>query len=253
MQTSLSTLIRKIMVFILPNACTLKRSLPNGIRFQGPNKRGHGGRGVFIFGNDLEPEITFLPQILKPGDTFIDIGANTGIYSLNAALLVENTGSVYSFEPNTEMISCLKRSSMDNGFSNIHLRPVCLSHEFGVKEFWMNLGAPNSYSLKRSAPDTSSFSVLVMTLDQLDTVERFSSVAYIKIDAEGSEDEILAGARNLIGRCRPVIQMESIKQMPQRIPDYSAYRIADSCNIICFPIESEQRALTEGPNWSQVY
>lgn len=248
-----SILIRKILVFLLPNFCLLKRRLPNGVIFTGPNKPGHGGRGVFVYGNELEPELDVIPHLLGKGDTFIDIGSNTGIYSLNAAQLVGDEGNVYSYDPNPEMTACLKHSAFLNAFNHIHVRTMCLSDRFRADKFWMNSMKPHSFSLNRNPTADRYFTVLTMTLDQMMEAEDFTSVSFIKIDAEGSEDEIITGAQHLIKRFRPIIQMESLQKAPSELEEYSAYQLPGSCNILAIPKDDQRIKAVERLGLEKLY
>lgn len=251
--SNLSILIRKILVFLMPNASLLQRRLPNGVIFTGPNKPGHGGRGVFVYGNTLEPELDVLPHLLDKGHTFIDIGSNTGIYSLNAAHLVGDEGNVYSYDPNPEMTACLKHSAFLNAFNHVHVRTMCLSDGFRAQKFWMNSMKPHSFSLHKNDSADRYFTVLTMTLDQMMEAEALEGVSFIKIDAEGSEDEIISGAQDLIKRFRPIIQMESLQRTPSELEDYSAYQLPGSCNILAIPKDDERIQTVEGLGLEKLY
>lgn len=253
MNNNATILFRKALIFLLPDSVLLKRRLPNGIVFTGPNKPGHGGRGVFVYGNTLEPELDMIPHLVGKGDTFIDIGCNTGIYSLNAARLVGPEGNVYSYDPNPEMTACLKHSAYLNSFNHIHVRTMCLSNGFRAEKFWMNSMKPHSFSLNKNSTTDSYFTVLTMTLDQMMEAEDFRKVSFIKIDAEGSEDEIINGAQKLIQRFRPIIQMESLQKTPSELQDYSAYQLPGSCNILAIPSDDSRISTMENLGLEKLY
>ena len=63
------------------------------------------------FEND---EVSFTAKFLRKGDTFFDIGANIGLFSLTASNVVGNEGKIFSFEPSPKTFSRLK--------SNIELK-----------------------------------------------------------------------------------------------------------------------------------
>ena len=91
----MSTFVRKSVIALLPRNSILKRRLNDRIVFRGINKAGFGGRGVFLKGLDYEPELAYLPKFLTPDSVFIDIGANSGVYSVIAASCL-TTGTVLS-------------------------------------------------------------------------------------------------------------------------------------------------------------
>ncbi|MEI4861354.1 FkbM family methyltransferase, partial [Klebsiella pneumoniae] len=86
---------------------------------------------------------------------FIDIGANTGIYSMVAASLLTN-GTVISFEPFPLMSSYLLKNVVHNKFSNVRVRTFGISNETSGKKFYMNSGIPTSFSFSRAVDDAVS-------------------------------------------------------------------------------------------------
>ncbi len=69
-----------------------------------------------LMGNDSESEI--MRQLLSPGDTFIDAGANHGSYSLKAAKLVGEKGKVLALEPQPRLASLIMKTFAANGYLN---------------------------------------------------------------------------------------------------------------------------------------
>ena len=98
----------------------------------GRNKPGYGGRGFFVFGEALEPELELLHHFLRKGDVFVDVGANSGVFSMKAAKCVGAEGCVLAIEPLPEMLYTLYRNMTLNGFSNVRLRNFCLSDPVGA-------------------------------------------------------------------------------------------------------------------------
>ena len=80
-----------------------------------------------------EPEVSAtLREVLPPGATFVDIGANIGWFSLLAASLVGPTGRVIAIEPNPRNVALLRQSAKDNGFDNIDVVTVALGERRGA-------------------------------------------------------------------------------------------------------------------------
>ncbi|MBI3441273.1 MAG: FkbM family methyltransferase, partial [Proteobacteria bacterium] len=63
-------------------------------------------------------ERSLLKKTLKAGDTFVDVGANAGVYALTAAALVGDQGRVVAIEPNPSVLERLQFNSALNGFNN---------------------------------------------------------------------------------------------------------------------------------------
>jgi hypothetical protein len=66
----------------------LKTALSDGIIIYGKNKKGFGGRGIYLYRDLIEPEFNYLSKFLDPNDVFIDVGASSGIYSIRASRLI---------------------------------------------------------------------------------------------------------------------------------------------------------------------
>src|SRR5689334_7979121 len=92
------------------------------------------GRAVYFFG-DLDPKITWIAkQLLKPGDTALDIGANIGLLTLWMAKLVGAQGAVHGFEPNPILCRMIKAAIIRNGAENTQLHAIALGAQFGEME-----------------------------------------------------------------------------------------------------------------------
>lgn len=151
---------------------------------------------------------------LTRGDTFWDVGANVGLFSLLAARIVGPTGNVVSFEPATEVFQLLCRNAEHSG-------PIC-SLQFGIGN--IDGSAPMSVQGITSA---GSFVKEVVALARhyypdVPVREEFVEVrkldtllsdlkpppTLVKIDIEGFEVEALRGASLLIQTARPVLIIE---------------------------------------------
>lgn len=210
----------------------------DGIKIVGINRKGHGIRGLAISGLDIEPELRFIPGLLKSGDIFIDIGANTGIYSLLASRLVGSSGKVIAFEPNLQMCSLFTESVELNEFTNIDLFGFAIGNECKLDKLQMNFEKPNSYSLISYESNPLSRTTFVFSLDTFLKFYDDVNPSYVKIDVEGSEEQVLFGMKQTIKRCRPIIQYEvAIKHIDANLYNYRKVRIVNSPNQILVPEE----------------
>jgi len=245
---------RKVRVALMPRNWLLKSRLANGAVVLGRNRAGYGGRGVYIFRDALEPEFAHLERFLSPGAVFLDVGGNTGIYTIKAAkFLSANGGTVVTFEPNPEMLAMLARNVQANGFANVRLRNFCLGQSAGAAELWMNFDRPTSFSLVRRDGQAAGFSVLVFPLDQVFALEQLERLDYVKIDVEGAEHQVLAGAGETLRRFRPILQMETeIADVKLDLPDYSTWRFPKGPNTLYVPNESPRSAVPAQLGWQRV-
>jgi FkbM family methyltransferase len=227
---------RKVCVAMIPRRCYLKTTLSNKAIVYGINRSGYGGRGVYIFRDSIEPEFQHLERFLDSSGVFIDVGASTGIYSLKAAKHYQNIGIVIAIEPFPEVFATLYKSVVTNGFKNVRLRNLSVWSETGLRTLWKNAHKPNSFSIVHRENNAEGISTLTVSLDDLVRWEKLERLDYLKIDAEGAEQEILAGAKNIIERFRPIIQVEiQIQECHVECPDYSGFHAPGSINTVYIP------------------
>jgi FkbM family methyltransferase len=151
----------------------------------------------------FEKELALLPHVLRPGMTAIDIGANLGIYSLTMARLVA-PGPVFAYEPASETRALLERSRELNEASNLEIIPAALSDDrrhghlaFGV-----------SSELNKLADSGAGEEVEITNLDLEEKARGWLAPDFIKIDAEGEEERVLAGGARLFARHSPLVMFE---------------------------------------------
>jgi FkbM family methyltransferase len=150
-----------------------------------------------------EPALTiFLQRELKPGDCFIDVGANIGCHSVTAAKAVGTQGAVYAFEPHPEMRRRWRDNMRLNDIAQAHLWPVGLGSRRSSFALYEPEGNPGGSVLKRGSAEPSERTVQVFPLDWLlpECAPRI-----IKIDVEGFEYEVLKGASSLWSGSAPPI------------------------------------------------
>ncbi len=243
-----------VRVALTPRSWLLKARLANGVVIYGQNRAGFGGRGVYIYRDEVEPEVRCLDRFLDPGSVLVDVGASTGVYTLKAAQLVGAAGVVLALEPFLEIAAMLRRSIQANGFANVRLHECAAGDRAGTGLLWTNLGRPNSYSLVRRDPNASSLPVPTVTLDDLCRAEGLDRLDYLKIDVEGAEDRVLAGARELVARYRPVIQVEVSIAVPElsQLGDYALFHAPGSHNRVCIPQEHARIGVPQRLGWRQV-
>lgn len=147
------------------------------------------------------PTTHLLERILRPGDHFLDIGANLGYFTVFAATQVGHTGRVHAFEPNPRTYDLLCRNVRLNNVGHVcHLHQQALADRVDTRTlhtFIHNQGGSTLATLPErllnewhERPATRD--VAATTLDDAfaDSDERFSC---IKMDAEGSENLIWTG------------------------------------------------------------
>lgn len=186
------------------------------------------GRAAFYVG-DLDRKITWIcAQIVRPGDTVLDIGANIGLVTLWLSKLVGENGKVHAFEPNPELQKILDKTLAHNKVFNVSLHPVAL----GSKESQLELRIPRSNAgagsliHHRNLDDCDIFSVPVSSLSTIVAKEGIKSIRFIKIDVEGFEAEVLRGGQDVLQSIRPeAILFELNERVEGRVRDQPVIKI----------------------------
>lgn len=153
-----------------------------------------------------ERELSYLDKIVPPWALTVDVGANCGLYTRALARLSKQ---VYAFEPSQEMATLLRRTSA----SNVTIHEMALSDQNGDAELFIPQSEDGlvhglaSLEPQIHAPGKRLLSTQV-PMARLDTIVE-EEVAFVKIDVEGHELNVLNGATGLIDRCQPVFLVEA--------------------------------------------
>jgi FkbM family methyltransferase len=149
-------------------------------------------------------------DIIKPGFTAIDVGANIGIYSLVMGKLVGNCGKVFSFEPATESFASLIDHIQRNGLRNIVLPYQLLVGDKSGKCFFVEEGTNGTNRIGGSPFQSQRAKTVLKEMITLDEffIKEGISPDFIKIDVEGYEMSVLKGAHNIMGSKRCPILCE---------------------------------------------
>jgi FkbM family methyltransferase len=158
-----------------------------------------------IYLGAYEPrETRLMIEMLKPGMTVVDIGANIGYYTALAASRTGPGGRVFAIEPEARSFSALKRMIGGN-----HITAVARAFNFGLGErqdeqhlYLSPSSTNNSPTMIPHGNFASSATVPVRTLDDCLDEWNVSQVDLIKIDVEGWEPRIFAGARRCLSAGR---------------------------------------------------
>lgn len=151
-----------------------------------------------------EPELRLLPQLVDPERAAVDAGANRGIWTHQLAGLCPR---VYAFEPNPKMFAILSAARPDNA----EVYQIALSDQPGLAALKVpryRRGYSNQHgSLEASRIEGKDFGVVEVETARMDAL-RLDPVGFIKIDVEGHEGAVIAGASALIARDRPTLVVE---------------------------------------------
>jgi FkbM family methyltransferase len=164
------------------------------------------GRSLDIYGEWCESELTVLGQLIRPGDIVVDVGANIGTHTVYFANAVGPMGVVHAVEPQRIAYQFLCANVALNALINVR----CLNVGFGAEPGSvmvpvLNPTTEQNFGALRLGNFDQGELVDVMTLDRLD----LGGCRLVKIDVEGVEKKVLAGAMQTIERYRPALFVEN--------------------------------------------
>ena len=146
-----------------------------------------GATGNYYCGLHEPEEMAFVAHFLRPGDLFLDVGANVGSYTLLAS---SSGAKVVAVEPVPSTFNHLQMNVLLNRFqSNVRLMNIGLADRVGELRFTNSLDTMNHV-----LADGELVPHVSVPVDTVDNVVGFSPPTLIKIDVEGYETAVLAGA-----------------------------------------------------------
>ena len=154
-------------------------------------------REVFFAGTYDPQESAFLRDILCPGMTFVDVGANWGLFTLMAAQLVGKEGRVLAIEADPRVFQELKSNVEYNQLPQIQIVDVAVADREGQMVLAGHDESSSNHGVSRLVSEGSStatkFTVRSRPLDSVLDDAGVDAVDLLKIDVEGAEDMVLAG------------------------------------------------------------
>jgi len=155
-----------------------------------------------------DPELALLDRFLKPQDVFIDAGAYHGWYSLVASRIVGETGLVLAFEPNSESYKILERNIALSRRRNVRALKVALASRNRIAWLYSGPGDGSQSALAAVPGGGGREQVQARRLDDVLRPLHIRRVALMKLDVQGAEADLLAGAMDILTHARPVLIFE---------------------------------------------
>jgi FkbM family methyltransferase len=157
--------------------------------------------GYIYYFHVWEPQISaVITRLLEPGDTVLDIGAHVGHHTLLAAQAVGESGHVHSFEATPQTFAALKANIDLNHFANIEARNLAVCERTGSINLFLGPHENSGRNSLIEADGQQTIEVPCTRLDDLLDEIPCSTIKFIKIDVEGAEAKVFAGARGLLAR-----------------------------------------------------
>jgi FkbM family methyltransferase len=176
-------------------------------------------KGYWYLGKNRERNVmSSFERLINKGDTVIEVGGHIGYVSLFFAKLAGDTGHVFVFEPGANNLPYTTRNlesaknvdlirkavSSTAGRMPFYLEDMSGQNNSLLKDFWVFDGVAKSAFLQGQYREEL---VEVVTLDQF-VAEKNLAPAFLKVDVEGAEFDVLQGAINTIRSYKPVLMLE---------------------------------------------
>jgi FkbM family methyltransferase len=186
------------------NGITWELDLQEGIDFS-----------IFLFGGFELATLRMYGSIVRPGDIVLDIGANIGAHTLPFARLVGNEGRVYAFEPTQYAFEKLRRNvnanpAISSRIAIVHAMLVSADHKSIAPQIYSSWPLRNEEGLHKQHRGKlmSTADAAAITLDEFVDRGAINRIDFVKLDVDGNEADVLAGAANTLRRFRPRVLME---------------------------------------------
>lgn len=179
--------------------------LPSSIQLETRRARFGWQIRKHVFKDDVDPYFARLDELVAEGDWVIDVGANVGHYTLRLSELVGPSGRVFAIEPIPQTFELLCSNSRRAPYPNITLLNLACGRttDLACMAIPSEAGQPNYYQAQIA--ENAPLSVLCARLDILQVPRR---ITLIKVDAEGSDLEVLEGAETILERDHPKVLIE---------------------------------------------
>ena len=165
---------------------------------------GAGEHGYWLGSYELQKRMAFEREIVQ-GSVGMNIGANVGYFSLLAAVLTGTEGKVYAFEPLPRNVRYLRQHVALNGLENrVEVIEAAVSDREGEAHF--DLGASTAMG---HLADSGEIRVQMVCLDRMLEKGELTPPDYMKVDVEGAEVDVLAGARHILENHRPILFLDT--------------------------------------------
>lgn len=184
---------------------TIQSGAGKGLRFNAGN-----ANAGYVLGTSEPDTQAILQRLIQPGMVVYDIGANVGYLSMIAARLTGPTGKVICFEPLPANAKRLEHNAALNEFGQVLVRNEAMGRTVGSATFlvsdtptWGKLASVGALS-----SEVGRIEVPVQTVDAAVFDQNLPRPDLIKIDVEGAEVDVLAGAARTLREIRPLLLIE---------------------------------------------
>jgi len=222
---------------------TFSKKMPGNF-YMHLNPLEHIQQQLFWYGHYEKEVGDLLKKIIKPGDVFIDAGANIGYFSLLVAK-AEPTSTVIAFEPASNVFEKLNSHIQLNDFKNITAVNAAAGEKDETGELFLS-GTDNEGMSSLKKPENysgKSEEIKIINLDNWFKESGLRKISVIKIDVEGSELAALRGMKEIISQFHPLIITEvnpgTLSLFDIKVKD--VYHFITQLNFVIFVVKKNGR------------
>ena len=167
------------------------------------------GGAIENYGEFSVGEQAMFASLVHKGELVVEVGANIGAHTVQLSQLVGNDGEVYAFEPQRIVFQALCANLALNQCANVKAWQVAVGRETATilvpamdPSKRSNFGGVSMYGVEEGEP------VQLVQLDSFD----LPACHFLKVDVEGMEIDVLAGAQKTIDTYRPLMYLENDRE-----------------------------------------
>ena len=200
--TFIYTVICKPLLFKKVVGYLIKQTIPEEIKihstFLSLNTQDPIVSGSLFFGCYETEIIKFFLLRLEKNTTFIDIGANIGLYSALACHIVAKTNLVIAIEPDQKNCELIKKTKLRNEYTNLIVEEVAAGEFSGSGKLFLNALNPADHRLYDKTCSRKTRPIQVETIDNIVKKHTLPVVNLVKIDTQGYEDKVWNGMQKTL-------------------------------------------------------
>lgn len=187
-----------------------------------------------------------LNRVVAAGDWVIDVGANVGLVTSRLCQLVGPSGAVWAVEPLPRNVKRLEALGATNGLDQLTVLPMALSSEAGTARLRLPIRGGGAFGSFVATWETcGEVDVATARLDDLVAERRPPGrLRLVKIDAEGFEPQVLAGATKTLSTLRPLVLCEFNDVLLQQAGTSSAELLQRFAGLGYTPVPTLERPPT---------
>jgi len=164
------------------------------------------GKSLELYGEFSEGEVDLFRQVVRPGNTILEIGANLGTHTIVLAQLAGIYGQVHAFEPQRLLFQTMAGNMAINSMTNVYAYQKAVGEVPGyIKVPVLNYEQEVNWGALELGKWEQGEEVEQITVDSLS----LDACHFIKIDVEGMELDVLKGATKTISRFQPLLYVEN--------------------------------------------